>query len=236
MFMFVADLENNQGEPWWVSCVKEGHHYQLGQRIKLSADEGEVLPNPYYRVLGYTWDCDGTPLYQLISTDMDELIAKQGSFVDFFQKIDPNNNVSIELAVHDLLARSGRVRAVPRNPETGMFRSLSDFGRLVDETNPYICSNVWGKAIEPQSDERMTLIPPFTPVLYQGQRHIVTTYRLVGSGPDAVVYDLLPDTGKSITRHAFFGADENYPKLISGVALCKEQILAAGVSAGEGEK
>lgn len=208
--VFVGDLVEQNNEPWWVNNVKKGHQYVLGQRVRINlecSDEPD-LDMPEHRVFSLTWDCDGTPLYCLLSTELDshpnglETLKRLA-----FQNQGVNGN-GLVVAIFDILVEKGLEESSKRI-EPGKRMTMDDFLYIYKAIAPYMKSNYPVESLNPVTDERLNMLPPFTPVHYLGERYLTTTYRLLYSGEHGVVYDLVEDPGRPLTRHEFFGQDDS---------------------------
>ena len=223
--IFVADLVDQNNAPWWVTQVKIGHQFVLGQRVRVKPDgdhnaDGSSMPetNPYYRVLYFSWDCDGTPLYGLVSTALDSALDSLKAIEDLAAKnvLEPKHG--LDISIYNILIELGKVPGGKRISD-GEQLTIERYLAMIKATRQYLCINCPVSSIEPLSDETLNLIPPFTKVSYNGNDYITSTYQIQRKGSDGLLYDLIPDDGREISRYEFFGVENCTEGRIRNVML-----------------
>lgn len=206
--VFVGDLVEQNNEPWWVNNVKKGHQYVLGQRVRINlecSDEPD-MDIPEHRVFSLTWDCDGTPLYCLLSSELDSHPNGLETLKRLAFQLQNEKGNGIAVAIFDILVKKGLEDASKRFDPSKII-TMDDYLYIYKAIKPYMKSNYPVESLTPVTDERLNLLLPFTPVIYLGDRYLTTTYRLLYSGENGTVYDLVEDPGRPLTRHEFFGQE-----------------------------
>jgi len=224
--VFVGDLVDQNNEPWWVTQVNIGHQFVLGQRVRVKpdADEPSVSEaNPYYRVLYFTWDCDGTPLYGLVSTELESALDSLKAIEDLATRNALEPKHGLDIGIYNILVDLGKVPGGKRISD-GEQLTIERYLAMINVTRQYLCINTSVSSIEPLSDEKLNLIPPFTKVSYNGKDYITSTYQLRRKGSDGLLYDLIPDDGRNVSRYEFFGVENCTEGRLQDVMLTIENI------------
>jgi hypothetical protein len=226
--VFVGDLVDQNNEPWWVSKVKIGHQFVLGQRVRMKDDDdidfGPMQKaNPYFRVLSFSWDCDGTPLYNLVSTELDAALDSLKAIEELAAKDALEPRHGLDIGIYNILIELGKLPGGKRISD-GEQLTVERYLAMIKATRQYLCINHSVSSIEPLSDEKLNLIPPFTKVSYNGNDYITATYQLRRKGSDGLLYDLIPDDGREISRYEFFGVENCTDGRIRNVILTADSI------------